>query len=259
MIGIIGHGWLGKAIAHELTNQDFPFAVGVRSIENLDRLKNEGIACFLMYNHKVPDEISVKLSHLIICIPPIKTYPAEYGEMLTEMVSNIPVGCEVLFTSSTGIYPNEAITIDESFVFEQKEFETNSLLIAEQLLQNSLGTQLTILRLGGLVGKDRQLAKYVSGKPLVNPNSIVNLIEQRDVVRAIMFWYTVGFRSQIYNLVCPKQVTRAQYYGKACEILQIAPPLIDLDDKSKSKTVLGIKICSENEFRYHFESVMDFN
>jgi nucleoside-diphosphate-sugar epimerase len=259
MIGIVGYGWLGKAIVDEFFAKKLPITVGIRSLKNESVLKSKTIPFFHTDENKIPLEIALQLTHLIICIPPPQSEnPNQYGKVLHELVAFIPNTCKVLFTSSTSVYPDLALEMDEDYKFDEDWIITNRICIAENTLLNKFEKQLTILRLGGLVGKNRNLAKYISGKILSYPTSVINLIEQKDVVNAIFYWYDYGFSSFIYNLVCPTQTKRADYYLTSCKDQNLPLPIIDLNDLTVSKSIIGTKISSENKFRYVYLSALDF-
>ena len=94
---------------------------------------------------------------------------------------------------------------------------SSQLYLTEKALQKQIGNQLIILRLGGLFGEERILAKFLSGKKnLSNPNSPVNIVHQEDVISVILKIIDRNIFSEIYNICCETKSLRAEFYTKQC-------------------------------------------
>ena len=92
----------------------------------------------------------------------------------------------VLFTSSTSVFPDISGQFDES---SQRSAETEmgkTLIQAEQCLFQSGISHCDILRLAGLIGKQRHPVKFLAGKHnLKQGYSPVNLVHLEDCILTI--------------------------------------------------------------------------
>ena len=84
---------------------------------------------------------------------------------------------KIIFLSSTSIYQNVSDIVDEKSAI----VETSLMAQAESLIQASKIPSVT-LRLGGLMGGDRFVAKYFSGRRNDGANCPVNYVHKDDVV-----------------------------------------------------------------------------
>ena len=84
---------------------------------------------------------------------------------------------KIIFLSSTSIYQNVSDIVDEKSAI----VETSLMAQAESLILASKIPSVT-LRLGGLMGGDRFVAKYFSGRRNDGANCPVNYVHKDDVV-----------------------------------------------------------------------------
>ena len=99
-------------------------------------------------------------------------------------------------------------------------------LAVEALVKESFTSRSTIIRAAGLVGKDRHPANYLAGKiGLLNPDNVVNLIHQDDVICAIKTVIERDIWGQTLHLSALEHPTRAQYYTWAAENLGLSAPI----------------------------------
>ncbi len=260
-VGIIGFGWLGAAIYENCVAHKISIQVGVRSNATFTKLKADKRDTFLLKGDgflEMPHAVGAKLTHLILCFPPPKTADfTDYASQLAALCHNLSPDCKILFTSSTSVYPDDARNATEEYELSEERIKSHPILLAENRLIESFGKNITIFRLGGLVGGARQPANYLAGKNLQHPNSVVNLVGKEDVVEAVSYWLNFGLLSNLYNIVCPLPVTRANYYSQATERLKLELPIISLDDLALSKSIDGSKIEKENNFKYVNQSALD--
>jgi nucleoside-diphosphate-sugar epimerase len=90
---------------------------------------------------------------------------------------------KVLFVSSISVYENRNKTISESNCEESK---LNPLSAIEDMFRESNKFQTTIVRFGGLIGYSRNPGRFFShGRPILDPDSYVNLIHRDDCINII--------------------------------------------------------------------------
>ena len=168
---------------------------------------------------------------------------------------------QVIFVSSTGIYPNESKSTPYS---EEEPISAsnagNSVLHqAEVLMKSPANYQLTVLRMGGLMGADRIPGIYFSGKEQVVGHTRVNFIHQVDAARMIAWVIDQGLWNQTFNGVAPEHPFRREVYAKNSSTLEILPPASyqDVADEKVGRWISSEKI-RETGFTFDFPNPLDF-
>ena len=150
--------------------------------------------------------------------------------------------CQVIYTSSTGIYPNENRQYDESSVIE-----TSSLLgdLEQKIKERS---HYCILRLAGLIGPNRHPVKFLlKQETRENGAAVVNLIHQKDVIQAIVSCISQEKNQAIYNVCYPEHPTRAAYYNEAAKFY--FQQEMTFNSGEKGKIILANKLEKERKFK----------
>ena len=218
-IGILGCGWYGLALAKVLIADGYVVKGSTTTEQKLAKLKEVGIIPYLV-NLSISefDAEFFKCDVLIISIPPGKKDhdSLSFVDQIKE-ISLIAKAKEVIFISSTGIYQNGNFSVDENIIPEPISEPGKSLLAAETLLKQNARFTTTIIRFGGLIGPNRNLAKHFAGKKGI-PNGLapINLIHLYDCIgltKAILHKKAFGL---IYHGVAPNHPTRTAFYTQAC-------------------------------------------
>lgn len=206
-ISILGCGWYGLPLAEALVADGYIVKGSTTSEHKLGQLKSLGIIPYLV-NLTIPkfDTDFFECDVLIISIP-----PGSLG-----FINQIKAK-QVIFISSTGIYQNGNFIVDENTIPEPVSEPGKSLLAAETLLTQNEKFTTTVIRFGGLIGPNRNLAKHFAGKKdISNGLAPINLIHLDDCIgltKAILHKKAFGL---IYHGVAPHHPTRAAFYTQAC-------------------------------------------
>lgn len=245
-IAIVGYGWLGLPLAKSLMQENYHIIGTSTSQDKVDRLNSEGLNTF-QFSGELSKELRVELINsdwVILTIPPSRN--ADYNSVLVEIVHAVSNSCQVIFTSSIGVY--QEIQGDVS---EQSELkEDHPVTKAERFLQDELENRLTILRLGGLIGGERHPVKYLAGKyNLEGGENPVNLIQQIDVINAIKAIIKDNEIGRIFNVVYPDHPTKKEYYSEMAEKMNLQKPQF-IEDKARGKIVDGSLITKGINFEY---------
>jgi len=253
-IALIGLGWLGMPLAQELQSRGYRLTVSSRNEEKLTYIEAQGWIP-LNFNSLSTPNLSEKntenlkdIQHVIITLPP--TTFKENEALLNILLEKFDPSCQVIYTSSTGIYPNENRQYDESSVIE-----TSSLLgdLEQKIKERS---HYCILRLAGLIGPNRHPVKFLlKQETRENGAAVVNLIHQKDVIQAIVSCISQEKNQAIYNVCYPEHPTRAEYYNKAAQFYYQQE--ITFNRGEKGKIILGNKIEKAREFKYSHK-ITDF-
>ncbi|MGC1632576.1 MAG: SDR family NAD(P)-dependent oxidoreductase [Gelidibacter sp.] len=261
-ISIIGCGWLGLPLATELVKNGYIVKGSTTSPSKIEALKLVGIIPFVVSISEEgitgPIEECLKNSEvLIINIPPgLRKNPKanfiKQMDLLCKQIEHSDIK-KVLYVSSTSVYEE---TLDMPIITEKnapngQSYSAKQLIGAEQVFKKTPNFQTTILRFGGLIGGDRNPARYLSGKEnLLDPNGPVNLIHQEDCIGIIKTILHNDHWNTIFNAVAPQHPSRENYYTSLCETQQLPLPHFDHTTPSKGKIISSEKV--ERELHYVF-------
>ncbi len=226
---IIGCGWLGGTLAEELIKNGHTVFGSTTSEAKLTMLNKKGINAFVLKEYAtIQPKIIEATDIVVLSIPPIKREePSLYGSYLCSIANQFKPETRFIFLGSTGIYPQKSGVYTENYVFEADE-KTTVLHQAEEQLNHLLGTNLTRLRLGGLIGNDRHPVHSLSGKVNVkNPKGIINFVDKRDVIQVVLKVSETDTYGHVFNVVYPLHPTREKYYSEVADNLGIPTPNFD--------------------------------
>jgi len=252
-VTIIGCGWLGLPLGVALVNKGCHVFGSTKDVNKLSTLENKGIQSFLFdleTNAMIPSEIIAATDILILTLPPIQKQKIElYGERLVEICQQFDSIKEVVFTSSTGVYPQKDGDFTEDYVFFENEKQT-SIFQAETALSKVLENKLTILRLAGLVGPNRHPIIQLQGRTgLTNPECPVNLVHQTDVISIIVHLIDCQKFGDVFNVVHPEHPDRKSYYTSIALKNELVPP--EFEDATAIKRIInGQKIEEFCNFKF---------
>jgi len=127
------------------------------------------------------------------------------------------------------------------------------------LMETPASYQLTVLRMGGLMGADRIPGTYFSGKEQVAGHTRVNFIHQADAARMVAWVINQGLWNQTFNGVAPEHPFRREIYAKNSSSLGILPPASyqDAADEKEGRWISSEKIRATG-FTFDFPNPLDF-
>lgn len=266
-ISILGCGWLGLPLAKSLIENEFNVKGSTTSVEKLSTLKNIGIQPFLLEldSESIPDALPIFLKGsetLIIAIPPKlrgknKDYSDANANSFVKKIANLLPFIQqssiekVLFISSTAVYGEANAVVDENTKPIPVTESGKQLLAIEQLLLENNDFKTTILRFGGLIGEDRNPARFLAGKEnLPNPEAPINLIHQDDCIGIILKIIESNTWNETFNAVCPYHPSREKYYTQKALENKLVAPKFNHDEASVGKTIVSDKL--EKILQYTF-------
>ena len=253
-IAVIGCGWLGLPLAVSLVKKNHTVFGTTTSINKIPYLKELGIFSFVLdlsepienNNIKFLDQIDIA----IINIPPSKLKGEKsYSDTLLELVKLTQTTSKIILISTTGVYPDEIQTADESYEFQSIDLEKETVQ-AEIKLKDYLNNRLTIIRLAGLIGLDRHPVKFLAGKKNIpNGNAPINLIHLDDSIGIIEKVITENFWGQIVNGCYPFHPSKSDYYIKAADLFSLEYPDF-LNQGENLKKVSEYKSIEHLKYKY---------
>lgn len=249
-IAIIGAGWIGM----DWVNRLFEEGHNVRYTKRSTETQSEQFYPF-SFGDKLPPSFFDTLDFLFITASVPKENEICFN-FIEQLRQHLPINCIIVFTSTIGVYSAESVGIVDEESLELKKDSAYYQL--EQLLLDSFPNQTTILRLGGLIGKDRHPVFSLSGrKNIADGQKAVNLVHKGDILCFFECILRKSVPSGIYNLVYPKHPFKKEYYiAKAKENNLEVPEFME-------GTEFGKIVCSEKSrkivgFDYRF-SIEEWN
>jgi nucleoside-diphosphate-sugar epimerase len=261
-ISILGCGWLGLPLAKSLLEKGFLVNGSTTSFEKISILKDAGINPFQisLFEDKIEGKMDLFLENseiLIVDIPPKLRGDSKENfvgkiETLIPFIENSTVK-KVLFVSSTSVFSDDNSEVTEASIPNPDTESGKQLLQAEQLLQSNKNFQTTIIRFGGLIGKDRHPIKFLAGrKNIENPDAPINLIHQDDCIGIIEAIVCHTELVEVFNAVAPIHPTRKEYYSQKAMELNLPLPEFEENKISRGKLISSDKI--ETVLNYKFKN-----
>ncbi|MBC7617194.1 MAG: NAD(P)H-binding protein [Pedobacter sp.] len=218
-ISILGCGWYGFALAEALLADGYTVKGSTTSENKLAQFKEAGIMPYIV-NLTTPefDADFFNCDVLIISIPPRKNNDAlvSYVDQV-KMIAHVAKAKQVIFISSTGIYQDGNFIVNENTIPEPTSETGKSLLAAETALKGGTAFTTTIIRFGGLIGPNRNLAKHFAGKTgISNGLAPINLIHLYDCIGLTKTILSKNAFGLTYHAVSPNHPTRAAFYTQGC-------------------------------------------
>ncbi|MTI31831.1 NAD(P)H-binding protein [Xanthovirga aplysinae] len=265
-ISILGCGWLGLPLGKELCNNGYQVNGSTTNPENIYSLEQAGIKPYLIKLTPALDEAQASdffdSKILIIAIPPkSKTYgDAWHINQIKSLLTHINgKGIEqVIYISSTSVYPALNKTVTEVEVSQVKESANQAMVQAEILLNNCEKFNTLILRCGGLLGYNRIPGKYFQGKQLTGGNTPVNYIHRDDVVQIVKTLIESDKKNEVYNLVTPIHPLRKDIYLKNVKDYNLIPPIF-LEGKKSYKVVDSSKLIQDLNYSFLYPDPLNFD
>jgi nucleoside-diphosphate-sugar epimerase len=255
-ISIFGCGWLGLPLAELLLQKGYEVSGSTTTSEKLPILAEKGITAFQL--NFALDEIPadfLKSDVWVIAFPPkSKSTDGNWYLQAIKQISELSKSyrpTKMILLSTTSVYPDSETTYTEEFEMTELNTGNMSIFQAEQCVLKSTVQQKYVLRLGGLAGANRFLARHFSGKSdLKGGNHPVNLLHQEDAILAITHIIENEPESGIYNVCSSKHPTRKELYTYDCQ--RFDKPLPHFKDETESSKIISSeKISKLYSFKYN--------
>lgn len=226
-IGIISLGWLGLSLYEFLNNKNFK-TIGTyhSSKKNVDyQIKYD-------FNHQdIPKEL-LDLETIFFNLPPSSINSLKNFTHFIQQLNHQ----KLIFISSTSVYGDQG-NVDERTVLKANSKNGEFLSECETIITNHL-KDFSIIRPGGLYGKDRHPGKYLSGKKDISGgNHPINLTGLDDLLEVIQ--KVLNNPVPILNAVNTNHPAKKEYYQSYCQKMGLDLPSF-CDDENQSKIVSSI-------------------
>lgn len=266
-ISVLGCGWLGLPLAEALPAKGFEVKGSVTAPEKHSLMRKMGIQPFRVIvkaDHiEIDDPGFFETDLIILLIPPRRTddvelrFPAQIGRLISFLETyHVP---RVLFISLTSVYPERPRLMREEDATAPDKASGRALIEAERLLTGNQAFMTTVVRFGGLIGADRDPARFLTRqKELSDGSKPVNLIHRDDCIQIIREVIGKGIWGETFNACCPVHPTRREFYEKASEISGIPAPVFKEGHPASGKIVDSSKLIERLNYSFIYKNPMDW-
>lgn len=232
-IAVVGCGWLGLPLATNLQKSGHTIMATCRSEKKAKALTHLGFNAekFELGNTLTYQRLDKLFTAqvLVLNIPVGRKAPTTehfvlHMQGLLKHAANSQIQ-NIIFISTTSVYGDSSAIVTEKSPTNANTQSGQINLAVEDSVKAHFKDRYTIIRPAGLVGKDRHPANYLAGKiDLPNPNNVVNLVHQDDVIQGIESVIKKEIWGQTLVLSALEHPTRHVYYSWAAEQLNLTAP-----------------------------------
>ncbi len=258
-VSILGCGWLGRALGQLLISRGYKVFGSTRTKESLQGLNELGIQGIKL--ELKPELTGQELDRffqcdtLVLSLPPkiLESNTAFYDaqiQSILEALSHSTVK-QVLFISSTSVYPALDRTIYEADAINPTSPSGKALLQAELTLNNCQTFQTTVVRFGGLVGYERHPVRLLNRGFKRDVHQPLNIIHRDDAIEIMYQIIQKDIWGETFNACAPLHPMRRQYYAKAFKLNhQPSPNFSERAKKPDIKVISSGKLMSMLNYRF---------
>jgi len=249
---VVGCGWLGLPIAEKWVNENKKVYGTTTTDNKIKTIEDKGIEAHILEDGMVESnkEWLKKVDYLLLCIPP-SNLKENYSNFLLKIVEQLNKDAKIVMISSTSVYGDNNTEVNEESPLDGTGRNSRYVIEAEQKLKAYAKKNVSVIRMSGLVGADRNPAKYMQGRTISGGNEPVNLIHLSDCIGIIEHVIKDNIWGETLNGSAPSHPSKKEYYTYAAEQLGIQPPLFDLE-KQNSKSVSSNKLIDKYGYNFIF-------
>jgi nucleoside-diphosphate-sugar epimerase len=258
-ISILGSGWLGLPVAQRLSAEFAVVKISTRSAGKMRCLAEAGLQPFQIDIENLPDNIQDFLLSDILIINITSKNIAAFKNLIAEI--EISAVKQVLFISSTSVYPEQTLPCKESDNLQQS---THPLLMIESLLQNNRHFQTTLLRFAGLIGGKRHPGRFFiatkqTDKVIGFPNAPANLIHLDDCLAIIALIIKNRCWGETLNGCADTHPSKATFYTYNALALGLDKPKLNTQTKVLHKVICNEKLKRLLDYQFIHGDLMDID
>lgn len=262
---IVGCGWVGTYCAGRF-GQELGARVSVTTTtpEKQEAFERAGMPAWLVdFGQEgsgiLPEGLAARLFDTVIVSVPItrkddmEAIRQRFGHLATFM-SQLRFK-QAFFFGSVGIYPNESAVIHED-TYPDGRLDPK-LLFGERAMRGAF-PGINVLRLGGLFGQERVMAKYFQNKPCTIGYQTANFIHVEDIYGIIRRMMESGASGAAYSVVCPEHPLKMDVIRASAAKYGFDLPSGFDDADRTAKRVSPARLVEELGYRFVYESPLAF-
>ncbi|MBK1441976.1 GDP-L-fucose synthase [Parapedobacter sp. ISTM3] len=258
---IIGCGWVGTYVATHLVNGGHQVWATCTSEDKAARLVQLGLKAHVA-NFDIENKVAgIREAVFDVVIISVPITHKDTMEVVERRFFRLRVFLEThsfgqsMFFGSVGIYPKvDARIAEDTFAAEELE---PKLLLGESMLRLAF-PDLNILRLGGLFGQERVMAKYFVGKVCEIGYQTANFVHVEDVYGIIRAMMAARSQGKTYNVVCPEHPLKKDVIDVSATKYGYGLPAAFSEADKTAKMVLPDRLVADLGYRFVYRSPLQF-
>ena len=260
-LGILGCGWLGTKLAVKLNSQKWNVKVSKTSTKGVISLGKQGIDSYriILSENSIKGDLEFfeNLDQLLISIPPKRDSIGNFSKKINYLINFLKSksNTKIIFLSSTSVYGKRNGKFNEQSILFPDTDSSSNLVISEKMIQKSSNPSI-IIRLGGLVGEDRNPIFHLNKKIITNPEGVINFIHHIDAVNGIFKLLSCSQAEGVFNLVSPHHPKRKDFYLKMAEKYSLSLPKFTENDPTIIRLIEAKKIKTLTGFNYQVDNLL---
>ncbi|WP_353183083.1 NAD-dependent epimerase/dehydratase family protein [Parapedobacter lycopersici] len=261
---IIGCGWVGTYTAGEMLREGHRVWGTTTSTEKVVKLTEMGVTPVMVnFDDTAPAVPTAELRDtpfdVAIISVPITYKDSQEGvrSRFTSLLGFLTAlqFRQLFFFGSVGIYPKVSATITED-TFPEADLEPK-LLLGESMLR-SRHRQVNLLRLGGLFGLERVMAKHFVGKICEIGYQTANFVHVEDIYCIIRAMIAQKAQGKTYNVVSPEHPLKKDVIAASAEKYGYGLPAGYTDTDQTAKVVSPERLINDLDYRFIHPSPLYF-
>jgi nucleoside-diphosphate-sugar epimerase len=240
-VAIIGCGYVGTAIARQLSDLSYVVTATTTTLERVTELQAVAQQVLVATGDNESSLLAALENQdaVIVTVAPTgneqvdeNDYKATYlhtAKNLVGILEQVPTVKHLIYTGSCAVYGNrngEWVNEESPVVLDNEHaeilYDTEKILLAA----SNLKRKVCILRLGAIYGSGREIGERFSKLAgTIRPGNgehFTNWIHLDDIVSAVNFALTDALQG-IYNVVNDTPLTSRQMFDRVCEINNLPP------------------------------------
>lgn len=242
MILVIGHGYVGAALAEQLEKLGRAVVAVNRSVEG--KTEYPLVAADVSSAASVSSlagSLATKPTAIVHCASSSRGGPDAYRAVFLDGIGNLRAsfpGVPIVFTSSTSVYgQTDGSVVTENSPTEPDRETSRILVEAEELVCEGGGVA---LRLAGIYGPARSiyLKRILEGTAKIESGEVsrhVNQIHRDDIVGAVLHVIDSGVEKACFNVADDTPMTQREVYEKLAEFFEKPHPPEAAPDKNRKR------------------------
>ena len=264
---LLGCGWLGQRLAQRLLAGGSAVLGTTTTPEQLGPLAALGVQPHLLrlstdFSAAEDRQLQRLLGAtdvLVLAVPPRSAAAGAYPALLRPVHRAVAaVGTkQVLFVSTTGVYPNEPRLMRESDAVSTRDVASDVLRAEGHFVPRYGQWQSTVARLGGLMGPGRPPGRFLAGRQnLTQGNAPVNLLHLDDAVGVLAAIIEGQIWGHTFNVCAASHPLRRDFYPVAARHLGLEPPTFLPETGITGKTIDSSLVREKVPYNFQHDDVL---
>ena len=258
---IVGCGWVGSFMATEMANAGHRVWATCTSTEKSRQLEALGLTATVadFDRENVDFDLGQHVFDVVIVSVPITH--KDSADVIQRRFARLAaflgrLTCsQAFFFGSVGIYPKVSASITET-TFAASELEPK--LLSGEMALRSVYPGLNVLRLGGLFGFERVMAKHFVGKVCDIGYQTANFVHVVDIYGIVSAMIAADSHGKTYNVVCPEHPLKKDVIAASAAKYGYGMPTAFSETDQTAKTVSPERLIADLDYQFKYRSPLQF-